>query len=215
MESVPFWEKLLVYIAPFGPFLKGAQSLSPFIAACILGFLAFVLIKGYRRYDLVRRETEQLLRRYIVFRGKKHSLLRGTRRKKDTEEILRSISRSWGNFKEYLSQKTDLQRENYRWMKKGIVVGAVLLVVNTVRQGLTGLIVVGLPSGFFSSLSRDLPHYLLPIVGLVMLRVQRKAVKARASGQLDPALEVLLTDFDREDPGLYEEFDPLDEEGEK
>ncbi len=211
MDLGPFLGKALMSLAPFTPFLKGVTPFNPLISTCILGLLAFTIIRGHRRHELLRMETEDLLRRYMVFRGKKHSLLRRTQTDQGMgEEILRSISRSWHNFKEYHAQKLELLKGNYQWMKRGFIIGVILLVLNTLRDGVTELLVRGLPSGPFFGLSQDLPHYLLVVVGIALLRIQREEVYGSSSNQIDPALEALFADFDREDPSLYEEFDPLE-----
>ncbi|MBW2038201.1 MAG: hypothetical protein JRI46_01170 [Deltaproteobacteria bacterium] len=211
MEFGPFWEKMLVFLAPFTPYLRGTLPFNPLISACILGLLAFFLIRGHRRYELLRMETEDLLRRYMVFRGKKHSLLRGAKTDQGTcDEILRSISRSWHNFEEYHAQKIDLFEVNYREMKRGLLLGSILLVLNTLREGVAGLLITGLPSGFFSGLFQDLPLYFLVVVGFALLRIQKEDVYGTSSNQINPALETLFADLDRDDPLLYEEFDPLE-----
>lgn len=215
MELGLFWEKILVFLAPFTPYVRGIAPFDPVISACILGLIAFCLIRGHRRHGLLRMETEDLLKRYIIFRGKKHGLLRGARAGRGThKDILRSISRSWHNFKEYHGQKLELLRENYRGMKKGLLLGGIILILNTLREGATGLLITGLPSGFYSGLLHQLPLYLLVVVGVAMLRIQKEQVYGIPSNHKERALETLFADFDRDDPSLYDEFDPLEgEEG--
>ena len=214
MELGPFWKTILGFMTPFTPYFRDVLPFDPLISFFILGLLAFLILRGHRRYELLRRETEDLLRRYIVFRGKKHGILREAQADKKThEEILRSVSRSWHNFKEYHAQKIGLLKDNYQAMKKGLLIGGVVLVLNTVRVGLTGLLITGHPSGFFSALFHDLPHYFLVVVGAVLLRVQGGGVRRASPHHTDPAVATLFGEFDGNDPLLYEEFDPF--EGEK
>ncbi len=214
MEFGLFLEKILVFLTPSTPYFRGILPFNPLISAGILGLLAFFLIRGHIRYELLLMEAEALLKRYMIFRGKKHSLLGKAQADKSTrEEILKSISRGWHNFREYHDQTTELLEGNYRWMKRGLLIVAILLVLNTFRDGVAGLLITGFPSGFFFGLLQDLPHYLLMVVGIALLCIQRREVYGNQSHQIAPAMEALFADFDRDDPILCEEFDPL--EGEK
>ena len=128
--------------------------------------------------------------------------------------VLKSISRSWYTFKEYYVEKQELLEKNYRVMKKFFIFGCILLVLNTVREGIRGLLITESPSGFFFGLFHYVPHYLLVVVGIALLHIQKEEVYGTPPHQIDPTLETVFADFDREDPRLSEEFDPL-EEGEK
>ena len=89
MELGPFWETILGFMAPFTPYFRDVLPFDPLISFFILGLLAFLILRGHRRYEVLRRETEDLLRRYIVFRGQKHGILREAQADKKThEEIL-------------------------------------------------------------------------------------------------------------------------------
>jgi hypothetical protein len=128
--------------------------------------------------------------------------------------VLKTISRSWNKFKEYYVEKRTLLARNYRVMKKGFVVGCLLVILNTLREGVAGLLVAGRSSGFFTGLYHYLPHYLLVLVGVVLLHIQREEVCNTPPHQMDPALEAIFAAFDHEDSRLSEEFDPLEGEGE-
>lgn len=190
-----------------------ALGLGPLISLCIVGLLAYVLIKGQRRYELLRMETEALIRRYVIFRGKRHSTIGKVQAQTGTsKKILKSVSRSWYRFKEYHDERCSLLEKNYRGMKRGFIVGCVLLVLNTVREGLVGVTVTETLAGFLFGVFQTLPLYLLAVVGVVLLSLQREEVYG---AHLDPPLEDVFTDFEREDPRLSEEFDPLEGEGEE
>jgi hypothetical protein len=207
-----FWEGMLIFFAPLAPTLKGMGPFNSLIAIGILGLIAYVLIRGHRRYELVRMETETLVRRYMIFRGKRHRTLSKARLPKGTrEQILKSISRSWHAFKAYHTKQRELLERNYRRLRMGFIVGCILLVLNMVREGIAGLVITELPSGFFIGLAQSLPYYLLVVVGIALLRIQKEELYSAPSPQFGPALEALFADFDREDPRLSEEFEPLEE----
>lgn len=92
----------------------------------------------------------------------------------------------------------------------GFIVGCVLLVLNTMREGIAGLVITELPSGLFIGLSQTLPLYLLVVVGIALLGIQKEELYGGPSHQFGPALEALFADFDQEDPRLSEEFEPLE-----
>jgi hypothetical protein len=68
-----------------------------------------------------------------------------------------------------------------------------------------------LPSGLFIGLAQSLPYFLVVVVGIALLRIQKEELYSAPSPQFGPALEALFADFDREDPRLSEEFEPLEE----
>ena len=94
----------------------------------------------------------------------------------------------------------------------GFIVGCILLVMNTVREGIAGLVITELPSGLFLGLAQSLPYYLLVVLGIALLGIQKEELYSAPSPQFGPALEALFADFDLEDPRLSEEFEPLEGE---
>lgn len=190
-----------------------AMGLGPLITLCIVGFLAYVIIRGQKRYELLRMETEALIRRYVIFRGKRHTSLGKVKAQKGTNKtILKSISQSWYRFKEYHDERCSLLEKNYRGMKRGIIVGCAFAVLNSVREGIVNEMITETLAGFLYGVLQTLPQYLLIVVGMVLLSIQHEEVYGT---HLDPPLEDVFADFDREDPHLSEEFDPLEGEGEK
>ena len=124
-----------------------AMGLGPLITLCIVGFLAYVIIRGQKRYELLRMETEGLIRRYVIFRGKRHTSLGKVQASKGTNKtILKSISRSWYRFKEYHGERCSLLKKNYRGMQRGFIIGCVLVVLNSVREGVVGVVATETPA---------------------------------------------------------------------
>ena len=213
MNGDSFYEMIADLLGPVAPFLKGMRPFDPLISIGILGLLAYILIRGQRRYELLRMEAEALVRRYMIFRGKRYGAPgRIQARKGTSKKVLKTISRSWNKFKEYHVEKRGLLERNYRWMKRGFILGCILLVLNTLREGIAGLLATKLPSGFFIGLFHYLPHYLLVVVGIALLHIQKEEVCGTPANQMDPALEAIFADFDHKDSRLSEEFDPLEGE---
>lgn len=209
------WEIMLNFFAPLTSTVQGIKPFDPFISICIVGLLAYVLIRRQRMYELLRMETEALVRRYMIFRGKRHRTVGRVQAQKGTsKKILKSISRSWYKFKEYYVEKRALLERNYRGMKQGFIMGCILLVLNTVREGIAGLLLTGLPSGLFVGLLHSLPSYVIVVVGIALLHSQKEEIYGTPAHQIDPTLEAVFADFDLENPRLSEEFDPLEGEDE-
>jgi hypothetical protein len=216
MNGDTFWKIILNFFAPVTPTIQGIKPFNPVISLCILALLAYILIKGQRRYELLHMEIEALVRRYMIFRGKRHASVGKVQAQKGTnKKILKSISRSWYKFKEFYVEKRDLLERNYRGMRWGFIVGCSLLIVNTLREGIAGLLITELPSGLFLGILHSLPPYLLAVVGFVLLRSQKEEVYGTPAHQIDPALEAIFANFDQENPRLSEEFDPLEGEEEE
>jgi hypothetical protein len=207
---------MLNLFAPLAPTIEGIKPFDPLISICIAGLLAYVLIRSQRMYELLRMETEALVRRYMIFRGKRHRTVGKVQAQKGTsKKILKSISRSWYKFKEYYVEKRELLERNYRGMKRGFIVGCLLLVLNTMREGIAGLLITGLPSGLLVGLLHSLPPYVVVVMGIALLHSQKEEVYGTSAHQIDPTLEAVFADFDLENPRLSEEFDPLEGEEEE
>jgi hypothetical protein len=216
MNGGTLYEMIADLVGPGAPFLEGMRPFDPLLSIGILGLLTYVLIRAQRRYELLRMESEALVRRYMIFRGKRYGTPRKIQARKGThKKALKTISRSWNKFKEYHVEKRSLLARNYRWMKRGFILGCILLILNTLREGIAGLLATKLLSGFFVGLFHALPHYLLVVVGIALLHMQKEEVYGTPANQMDPALETIFADFDREDSRLSEEFDPLEGEEKK
>jgi len=213
MNGDSFYEMIADLLGPVAPFLKGMRPFDPLISIGILGLLAYILIRGQRRYELLRMEAEALVRRYMIFRGKRYGAPGKIQAQKGTsKKVLKTISRSWNKFKEYNVEKRVSLARNYQGMKKGFILGCILLVLNTLREGIARLLIAERTSGFFFGLYHYLPHYLLVVMGVALLHIQHEEVCSTPPHQMDPALESIFAAFDREDSRLSEEFDPLEEE---
>jgi hypothetical protein len=216
MNGDTFYTVIADLLGPVAPFVKGMRPFDPLISLCILGLLAYVLIRGQRRYELLRMESEALVRRYMIFRGKRYGAPgKVPARKGTSKKLLKAISRSWNRFKEYYVEKRRLLGRNYQGMRRGVILGFVLVVLNTLRESIAGLLTTELLSGFFMGLFHSLPPYLLVVVGIALLHIQKEEVYGTPANQMDPALEAIFVDFDREDSRLSEEFDPLEGEEKK
>ena len=213
--SSAFWEMLLNFFAPMTPTMQAIKPYNPLLSIFLVSIIAYILIRGHRRHELLRMETEALVRRYMIFRGKRYGSLGKIHVQKGTsKKVLKSVSRSWHKFKEYYVERRRLLEWNYRMMKRGFIAVGVLLILNTLREGITGLVITRGPSGLVLGLLGSLPAYAILVVGWFLLKSQSEEVTGTPPQQIDPALEAVFANFDVEDPHLSEEFDPLEEDEE-
>jgi hypothetical protein len=214
MKATAVWEMLLNFFSPLTPTMQAIKPYNPLVSIFLVALIAYILIRGYQRHELLRMETEALVRRYMIFRGKRHgSLGRIHVQKGMSKKVLKSVSRSWHKFKEYYVERRELLERNYRMMKQGFIAAGILLILNTVWEGIAGLVIAKVPSGLATGLMESLPAYSILVVGWFLLKSQGEVVTGTPPQQIDPALEAVFANFDVEDPHLSEEFDPLEEDG--
>jgi hypothetical protein len=215
MKGTAVWEMLLNFFSPLTPTMEVIKPYNPLLSIVFVSIIAYILIRGYRRHELLRMETEALVRRYMIFRGKRHGSLGRIHVQKGTsKKVLKSVSRSWHKFKEYYVERRGLLERNYRLMKRGFIAAGIFLILNTLEEGIAGLVIAKGPAGLAAGLLGSLPGYPILVVGWFLLKSQREVVTGTPPQQIDPALEAVFANFDVEDPHLSEEFDPLDEDGE-
>jgi hypothetical protein len=215
MKATAVWEILLNFFAPLTATMEAIKPYSPLLSIFLVSIIAYILIKGHRRYELLRMETEALVRRYMIFRGKRHGSLGRIHVEKGTsKKVLKSVSRSWHKFKEYYVERRRLLERNYRMMKRGFIAAGIVLILNTLQEGIAGLVIAQGPSGLFTGLLGSLPAYPILVVGWFLMKSQSEEVSGTPPQQIDPALEAVFANFDVEDPHLSEEFDPLEEDEE-
>jgi hypothetical protein len=215
MKGTAFWDMLLNFFAPMTQTMQTIKPYDPLLSIFLVAIIAYILIRGHRRHELLRMETEALVRRYMIFRGKRYGSLGKIHVQKGTsKKVLKSVSRSWHKFKEYYVERRKLLERNYRMMKRGFIAAGVLLLLNTLREGIAGLVITKGPSVLATGLLGSLPAYPILVVGWFLLKSQGEEVIGTPPQQIDPALEAVFANFDVENPHLSEEFDPLEEDGE-
>src|SRR4030042_494855 len=102
MNGDTFYEMVADLLGPVAAFLKGMRPFDPLISIGILGLLAYILIRGQRRYELLCLEAEALVGGYMIFRGRRYGAPGQIQARKGTsKKVLKTISRSWNKFKEY------------------------------------------------------------------------------------------------------------------
>jgi len=190
------------------PFLGFDALVSLVLAALMTG----LILQNRRKNQSIATDIENLIRRYIVFRGHRQALMKFHQKDEAVKhEILRTVSTSWNHFKTMLEKYTsNLEETNRRARNLLLIIGA-LLVLNSLRNlafadvvsqtRWTGLIFV----------VKELPLYLFLITGFVLIRIQShqrgKSPLASFNGELD----AIFSDTEQIQEALNDEFDPIEQ----
>jgi hypothetical protein len=190
------------------------------ISLFLMVALALAFYRGYKRNHALLSEREDLLRRYLLFRGDKQVRLKVFgENEKASQELLRTISNSWKNFKKTHDTYLSSLAQNTKRTQMLMQVITLCLVFNTLR-----LLIVDYASWWpdkirlLYSLARELGGYVLVILTFALLRIQTRRFVPSKGSAVEADRELLFFPngpSEGESEGLYNEFDPLESHGEE
>jgi len=190
------------------PFLGFDALVSLVLAVLMTG----LILQNRRKNQSIATDIENLIRRYIVFRGHRQALMKFHQKDEAVKhEILRTVSTSWNHFKTMFEKYTSNLEETNRRARNLLLILGALLVLNSLRNlafadvlsqtRWTGLIFV----------VKELPLYLFLITGFVLIRIQShqrgKSPLASFNGELD----AIFSDTEQIQEALNDEFDPIEQ----
>jgi len=177
--------------------------------------IGFVLYRGLRRNQTLLSEREELLKRYLLFRGDRQVRLKiygGD--EKIYLDLLKNISSSWKNFKKAYDQCLNSLAQNTTKTKHFLQLITLGLLINTVRLFIEDYYFFGLEAHFLYTLARELSSYVLAILSFFLLRNQIQKFLTNKGEVIKMDREILFFPNNLEDQeeheGLYNEFDPLE-----
>ncbi len=196
-------------------FIKFANQGAPLFLLIGLGI---VLHRGLKKNQAILSEREDLLKRYLLFRGDKQVRLRiYGQDEKVYRDLLKNISKSWKTFKAAYDQCLLSLLRNTTRTKRLLLVFAVALLLNTVRVLGDEYYFYGFQDRFFYALAGELSEYVLVIVAFVLLRVQAQKFVGLKQNSLKLEREIFFfpntLSAEGEQEVLYDEFDPLEPTG--
>ena len=187
------------------------------IRLLLLIALGLTLFQGFRKNNTLLAEREDLLKRYLIFRGNKQIRLRMFRQdEKAYQELLKTISNSWKNFKKTYDQYLTSFNQNTvrtRLLLKIITVG---LLLNTFRLLIADYFWAPSRMHLFLTIVRELSSYVLVVVSFALLKVQTRRLLLSKWKVAEMDREILFFPdslSELESQGLYNEFDPLESAG--
>jgi hypothetical protein len=188
------------------------------ISLFLLIALGFVFYQGFKKNQAFLLEREELLKRYLLFRGDRQVRLKiyeGD--EKIYQDLLKNISTSWKNFKKTYDQCLLSFGQNTHKTKFWLQIITLCLLLNSVFLFVRIYSSFGFKTNFYYTVVRELSSYVLVILSFILLRIQTHrflSLKGEA-GRMDRDIlfypNHLLAEGERD--VLYEEFDPLEAKG--
>ena len=144
----------------------------PFFLLIVMGFALF---RGLKKNQILLSEKEELLKRYLLFRGDKQARLKvyGDD-EKIYRELLKNLSNSWKNFKKTYDQCLLSLAQNTTKTKRLLQLIALALLINSGRLLIEEYYFFGLKDRFFYLAVKQLPYYVLVILSFFLLRTQTR-----------------------------------------
>jgi len=192
--------------------IRVMNEVIPFLLLIGIGF---ILYRGLRRNQILLSEREELLKRYLLFRGDRQVRLKiygGD--EKIYLDLLKNISSSWKNFKKAYDQCLHSLARNTTKTKRFLQLITLFLLMNTMRLFIEDYYFFGLEIHFFYTLARELSSYVLVVLSFFLLRNQTQKFLTLKGEVVKMDKEILFfpnnLEAQGEHEGLYNEFDPLE-----
>jgi len=188
------------------------------ISLVLLVALGVVFYQGFKKNQAFLLEREDLLKRYLLFRGDRQVRLKiyeGD--EKIYQDLLKNISTSWKNFKKTYDQCLLSFGQNTHRTKFWLQILTLCLLLNSAFLFVRICSSFGFRTHFFYSVVRELSSYVLVVLSFILLKTQTHrflSLKGEV-GKMDRDILIypnhLLAGGERN--GFYEEFDPIEAKG--
>src|SRR3972149_428705 len=185
------------------------------IPLILLAGIGFFLYRGLKINQTLLSEREELLKRYLLFRGDRQVRLRiygGD--EKIYLDLLKNISSSWKNFKKAYDLCLNSLAQNTTKTKRFLQLITLGLLINTSRLFIEDYYFYGFEAHFLYTLAREISSYVLAILSFFLLRNQTQKFLTLRGEVVKMDREVLFfpnnIEAQEEHEGLYNEFDPLE-----
>ena len=192
--------------------IKLVNEIIPFLLLIGIGF---VLYRGMRSNQTLLSEREELLKRYLLFRGDRQLRLKiygGD--EKVYMDLLKNISSSWKNFKKVYDQCLYSLAQNTTRTKRLMQLITLGLLINTVRLFVEDYYFYGLEAHFLFTFAREMSSYVLVALSFFLLRNQTQKFLTLKGEVVKTDREILFfpnnMETQEKHEGLFNEFDPLE-----
>ena len=192
--------------------IKVVNEIIPFLLLIGIGF---ILYRGIRRNQTLLSEREELLKRYLLFRGDRQVRLKIYGGDEQVYlDLLKNISSSWKNFKKAYDQCLHALAQNTRRTKRFLQLITLGLLVNSVRLFVEDYYFYGLETHFLYTFTREISSYVLVALSFFLLRNQTQKFLTLKGEVVKMDREILFFPSNmktqEEHEGLFNEFDPLE-----
>jgi len=188
------------------------------IPVLLLVMASIVTYRGLKKNQSLLADREDLVRRYLLFRGDKQVRLKAYGQDdKVQRELLRTLSNSWKNFKRTYDQYQISFLANTARTKLLLRIITLALIINSVRILAEEYYFYGFENRFFLAVAGEPLNYVLVVLGFFLLRAQARPYLAPNAKAARMDLETLFFPNrlanEKDYEYLYNEFAPLDEKG--
>ena len=180
--------------------------------------IGFFLYRGLRVNQSLLSEREELLKRYLLFRGDRQVRLKiygGD--EKVYMDLLKNISSSWKNFKKAYDECLLSLAKNTTRTKRFLQLITLGLLINTARLFIEDYYFFGLDGHSLYTMVRELSSYVLVALSFFLLRNQTQTFLTLKGEVVKMDREILFFPNNIENQGghegLFNEFDPLEAKG--
>lgn len=194
------------------------RIINEIIPLVLLAGIGFFLYQGLKVNQGLLSEREELLKRYLLFRGDRQVRLKiygGD--EKVYRDLLKNISSSWKNFKKAYDECLLSLAKNTIRTKRVLQAITLGLLINTVRLFVEDGYFFGLDLHFFYTIARELSSYVLVVLSFFLLRNQTQTFLTLKGEVVKMDREILFfpnnIDKQEDHEGLFNEFDPLEAKG--
>jgi hypothetical protein len=185
------------------------------ISLFLLVALCIVFYRGFKKNQILLAERENLLKRYLLFRGDRQVRLKIYEAKEEVyQELLKNLSTSWKNFKKTYDQYLLSFDQNTHETKFSLQIITLGLLLNSISLFLRRYFSVGFKTPFFYAVGGELPGYVLVVLSFILLRIQTHRVLSLKGEAAKMDREIFFypnhLTGEGENNRFYEEFDPLE-----
>jgi len=180
--------------------------------------LGIALYRGLKKNQTLLSEREELLKRYLLFRGDQQVRLKIYRDdEKVYRDLLKNLSNSWKNFKKAYDRCLLSLARNTTKTKQFLYLITLGLLINSARYFVEAHLFFSLKTQFFYIIARELLNYILVVLSFFLLRTQTHKFLSLKGEVVKMDREILFfpnsLSTDGEQEILYNEFDPLETTG--
>jgi hypothetical protein len=207
-----FFQRVTLVLQPISDDLVPFLGFDALVIVILTVLIAVVIFRNRRKNQSITFEVENLIRRYVVFRGHRQALIKVHQGDENLKhEMLKSISNSWNHFKNMLESHSAALRETDRRARTWLCILGILIVLNSLRTLASGVMVNRVEWGFPIFLLKELPIYLFLLTGFLLISIQSRRWDKRPLTGFDGELDAIFSDAEKTQDALNNEFDPIEQ----
>jgi len=207
-----FLERVGLALEPFRDYLVPFLGFDALVSLALAILVAGVILQNRRKNLSITSEMENLIRRYIIFRGHRQALMKVHQKDQEVKhEILKAISKSWNHFKGMLEKYSITLRDTDRRARNFLLILGVLMVLNGLRTIALGVQGGRLHWAGLVLLLRESPMYFLLLTGFLLISIQSHRLGKQPLASFHTELDTIFSDTEQIQAALDNEFDPIDQ----